>query len=88
MPSGHDLRMASVSAGDQVTLCEALDRVLNKGAVVLGEVTISVADIDLIYLGLQVVLTSIEGARGLPMRTTLAGARAKSDVKEMADGVC
>lgn len=45
---------------EQVTLCEVLDRVLNKGLVVAGEVTISVADIDLLYLGLQLVLTSIE----------------------------
>jgi len=48
---------------EQVTLCEVLDRVLNKGAVVAGEVTISVADIDLLYLGVQLVLTSIETAR-------------------------
>jgi len=47
---------------DDLSLCEALDRVLNKGAVVVGEVTISVANIDLIYLGLQLVLTSIETA--------------------------
>lgn len=38
---------------------------LNKGAVVVGELTISVADIELIYLGLQVVITSIEKARSL-----------------------
>jgi len=49
----------------QVSLCELLDRVLNKGAVVAGEVTISVADIDLLYLGLQLVLTSIETGKGL-----------------------
>jgi hypothetical protein len=48
---------------EQVTLCEVLDRILNKGAVVVGEVRIAVADIDLIYLGLQLVLTSIESAR-------------------------
>ena len=53
----------SVSADERITLCEALDRVLNKGAVVVGEATISVADIDLVYLGLQIVLTSIETAR-------------------------
>ena len=51
-------------AHDHVSLCESLDRILNKGAVVVGEVVISVADIDLIYLGLQVVITSIESARG------------------------
>ena len=47
----------------RVSLCEVLDRVLNKGVVVAGDATISVADIDLIYLGLQIVLTSIETAR-------------------------
>ena len=47
----------------QVSLCEALDRILNKGAVVRGEVTISVANIDLIYLGLKVIVASIETAR-------------------------
>ena len=48
---------------ERVSLCETLDRVLNKGAVVVGEVTISVADVDLIYLGLQVMISSIETAR-------------------------
>ena len=47
----------------QISLCEVLDRVLNKGVVVAGEATISVADIDLVYLGLQIVLTSMETAR-------------------------
>jgi hypothetical protein len=50
-------------AEERVSLCETLDRVLNKGVVVAGEVVISVADIDLIYLGLQLVLTSVETAR-------------------------
>jgi hypothetical protein len=47
----------------RVSLCEVLDRVLNKGVVVSGEATISVADIDLVYLGLHIVLTSMETAR-------------------------
>jgi len=48
---------------EHVSLCETLDRVLNKGAVIVGDIMISVADIDLIYLGLQVILTSVETAR-------------------------
>ena len=48
----------------------------------VGELTISVADIDLIYLGLQAVLTSIETGRGLGTMTTLAGGRANGAVKE------
>ncbi|MBI3108491.1 MAG: gas vesicle protein [Candidatus Rokubacteria bacterium] len=76
----------ALSASEQVSLCEALDRVLNKGAVVIGELTISVADIDLIYLGLQVVLTSIETARSVGPMATLAGGRANGAVKEAGDG--
>ena len=53
----------SVNDSEHISLCEALDRILNKGAVVVGEVTISVANVDLVYLGLQVILTSIETAR-------------------------
>lgn len=48
---------------EHISLCEVLDRVLNKGAVIVGDVMISVADIDLIYLGLQIILTSVETAR-------------------------
>lgn len=49
---------------ERVSLCEVLDRVLNTGVVVVGEVVISVADVDLIYLGLQLTLTSVETANG------------------------
>lgn len=59
-------RDASADEYEHVSLCEALDRILNKGAVVFGELTISVADVDLIYLGVQLVLASIETARGGP----------------------
>ena len=46
-----------------VSLSEVLDRVLNTGAVVAGEIVISLADVDLLYLGLNLVLTSVEKAR-------------------------
>lgn len=54
-----------IDDAEHLSLCELLDRVLNKGIVVTGELTIAVADIDLVYLGLQLVLTSIETACGL-----------------------
>jgi len=47
----------------QVSLCEALDRILNKGAVVVADVTISVANIDLIYLSLNALICSVETGR-------------------------
>lgn len=46
----------------EVTLLDLLDRILDKGVILFGDVTISVADVDLIYLGLKVLLTSIEKA--------------------------
>jgi hypothetical protein len=45
-----------------LSLLETLDHVLNRGLVIAGEITISVADIDLIYLGLNVLVSSVETA--------------------------
>ena len=47
----------------QVTLCDVLDRVLDTGAVVSGEIVISVAGVDLLYLGLNLVVGSVETLR-------------------------
>ena len=45
---------------EELSLLETLDHVLDRGLVIAGEVTIAVADIDLIYLGLNVLLGSVE----------------------------
>jgi len=45
---------------DQLSLVDLVDHVLNKGVVIAGEATIAIADIDLVYLGLNIVLTSVE----------------------------
>ncbi len=57
-------QVGSLHDSECVSLCELLDRVLNKGTVIVGQVTISVADVDLLYLGLEVVLSSTETAGG------------------------
>jgi hypothetical protein len=51
--------MKELTAED-ASLLELVDRLLNKGVVLAGEATISVAGIDLIYLGLNVVLAAVE----------------------------
>ena len=56
-------RRSAPSRQKRVSLCETLDRVINKGVVIAGDVLISVADIDLVYLGLNVVVTSVETMR-------------------------
>ena len=45
---------------EQMTLCQIIDRVLYKGAVISGDITISVADIELIYVSLQLVVSSVD----------------------------
>jgi hypothetical protein len=56
-------RFDTLASQRRVSLCETLDRVLNKGAVVAGDIVISVAGVDLLYLGLNLVLTSVETMR-------------------------
>ena len=46
----------------ELSLLETLDHVLDRGLVIAGEITISVADIDLIFLGLNVLASSVETA--------------------------
>lgn len=65
MPADLDLGVAE----RRITLLETLDRVLNKGVVIAGDVTISVADVDLIYVGLRLLLCSVETAREWGVRS-------------------
>jgi hypothetical protein len=46
-----------------LSLLETFDHVLNRGLVIAGEITISVADIDLIFIGLNVLVSSVETAQ-------------------------
>ena len=50
---------SSASLQQQVTLIELVDRVLNKGVVLTGDIKLSVADVDLVYVGLRVLLASV-----------------------------
>ena len=52
-----------IDQSKNATILELLDRVLNKGVVITGDIVISVVDIDLVYLGLKLLLTSVETMR-------------------------
>lgn len=55
--------MSPVTAKEkEVTLLDLLDRILDKGVILWGDVTLSVADVDLVYVGLKVLLSSVETA--------------------------
>jgi hypothetical protein len=47
---------------DDLSLLDILDHVLNQGIILRGNLVISLAGVDLVYLGLDVILTSVETA--------------------------
>lgn len=48
-----------------VTLLDLADRLLDKGVVLSGEVVISVAEVDLVYVSLRALIASVDTAMGL-----------------------
>jgi hypothetical protein len=48
---------------EELSLLETLDHLLDRGVVIAGEATISIGDVDLLYLGLNVVLANVDALR-------------------------
>lgn len=59
-----DLQLGTLE-GQEVSLVELADRVLKRGVALEGDVGLSVADIDLLYVALRVVIASPETAQSL-----------------------
>ena len=45
-----------VAVGEDVALVDLIDRLIDGGVVLTGDVVLSIADVDLVYLGLRLVL--------------------------------
>lgn len=59
-----------ITRSKEVTFLEVLDRALDKGVVISGDMVISLAEVDLIYVGLKVLISSVETMerlRGAPI---------------------
>lgn len=52
----------AIDGESDISLLDILDHVLNSGAVIHGSLVISLAGVDLVYVGLNVILTSVETA--------------------------
>jgi len=65
-----------IDQSKDITILELLDRVLNKGVILTGDVVISVADVDLVYLGIKLLLSSVE---------TMEQLKAGREIKEMKE---
>jgi hypothetical protein len=47
--------------GERIALVDLLDRVLAGGVVIVGDITLSIADVDLVRVSLRAVVASISG---------------------------
>lgn len=54
-------------APDETTLVDVLDRVLDRGVVLQGDLLLGVAGVDLIHVGLRLIVRSVDApVRGGP----------------------
>ena len=63
MPQAHAMTHAVESA----TLADVLERVLDKGVVIAGDIKIKLVDIELLSLQLRLVICSVDKAREMGM---------------------
>ena len=52
-------RAATLPPDQQVSLVDLLDRVLARGVVVSGEITLTVADVDLVHISLRALVSAV-----------------------------
>jgi hypothetical protein len=62
-PERRPMRHPAVPS-ERIALVDLLDRVLAGGVVVAGEVTLSVADVDLVTVSLRALVTSVSALAG------------------------
>ena len=53
--------MSAVAQRD-VALVDLVDRLLGEGVVIAGDITLAVADVDLVYVGLRALISSVASA--------------------------
>jgi hypothetical protein len=50
----------------EVTLVDLVDRLLGGGVVISGDITLAVADVDLVTISLRALVASVEAVAGGP----------------------
>jgi hypothetical protein len=75
-----DRRPEIVLIGDDesadLTLLDLIDHVLNTGVIIRGNLVLSLAGVDLIYLGLDLIVSSVETALRHMAKSSLSPAAA------------
>jgi hypothetical protein len=58
---------------ERIALVDLLDRVLAGGVVIVGDVRLSIADVDLVTISLQALISSVSAISGEPGHPREAG---------------
>ncbi len=68
-PPPRDSRPPSARLQKDIALIDLLDRLLDGGVVLAGDITLAVADVDLVYVGLRALVSSVAAAerQGVPL---------------------
>ncbi|MFL5826113.1 MAG: gas vesicle protein [Thermoleophilaceae bacterium] len=66
--------MTTTIAEREVALIDLVDRLLGGGVVIAGDITLAVADVDLVYVGLRALVTSVATAEEKGMLPDLGSA--------------
>ncbi len=68
--------MTGLGAPDDAGLIEVVDRLLGRGVAIRGDLWLTVADVELVYIGAQIVIASPEA---LSAARTAGGRAAPTD---------
>jgi len=71
---------------EEVSLLDVVDTALEKGVVLQGDAMISVADVDLVFLGLRLVLASVDTAQPGGSSSRAGGARETDRALSIGNG--
>jgi Gas vesicle protein len=61
-PAAMTVTREDIARQREVALVDLVDRLLAGGVVIGGDVTLSIADVDLVYVGLRALITSVATA--------------------------
>ena len=66
--------MSTTVADQEVALIDLVDRLLGGGVVIAGDITLAVADVDLVYVQLRALISSVATAQDKHLMPRMASA--------------
>jgi hypothetical protein len=86
LETANNVIIVGTDSADDVSLLDIIDHILNAGVVIRGSLVVSLAGVDLVYLGLDVILTSVETAiRYLQLQPLSSGSPLRKSIQRQSE---